>query len=136
MISSHAALDAVTAHLFERGFEVDKVTQLFGGTPSMTTKPTESTPRLLIHLMGGFTTCCSPKREPDEWEAEAAHLREGIERIRARLDFKVRWNEVVCCMSVRGSVHDHADQLSALSEELGIRLIAIDEDLHVESAGL
>ena len=60
----------------------------------------------------------------------------ATKRIRARLDFEVRWNEVVCCMSVRGSVHDHADQLSALSEELGIRLIAIDEDLHVESAGL
>jgi hypothetical protein len=140
VIDPNQAVDAIKAHLADKGLELDRAEWSEGSPPTMVTKKSERGPSLWVFLGDGVKTCCGCQREPDDWEHETRHLRENVEYNKTLFEKNPKGRftldqivEVVC---LRGSVGNHTRQLESLAEELGVRLIVIDEHLRVASAGV
>ena len=141
MIDASKAVDAINAHLATKGLEsCDLIWQAGTTTPFIITRSTDSTPSYWISLDIEIATCCAFPHEPDDWEHAVRVVREHVETRRQASDkyptTRVPLGQSVECLCMRDSVFNIGTRLQALSEELGMPLIAIDEDLHVVSAGL
>ena len=161
MLSPGVAVDLVSRHLRDNGYEVEPVEQVIGGTPTIRTVRLEREPGLRITFPIGVSSCCGAHREPRDWTHTIEYLRrvsvllpQFEVELNARTSETSQWlldnldillvleavddelQRECIAVVVSGSIAGRQDELDKLAAEFGIGLVFIDDFLAILSAGL